>query len=110
MVLSLILSHFDCCLSIYGTATSSLIGKDEKFQNFAARDPSVALRNSIMFPLPKKKAEKAKIKLKHTYIFVGPCLKLSIMLIMSGYIHSLLFTKVLHVSEGSRKALWSSFP
>ncbi len=62
MVQSLILSHFDYCLSIWDNTTSSLIGKDEMLQNFAARDSLVALRNWIMFPLLKKKAEKVKNK------------------------------------------------
>ncbi len=37
VVQSLVLSHFDYCLGILGTAISSLIDKVQKLQNFAAR-------------------------------------------------------------------------
>ncbi len=37
VVQSLVLSHINYCLSIWGTTTSSLINKVQKLQNFAAR-------------------------------------------------------------------------
>ncbi len=33
----LVRSHFNCCLSIWGTTTPSLIDKVQKLQNFAVR-------------------------------------------------------------------------
>ncbi|RUM30450.1 MAG: hypothetical protein DSY42_04590 [Aquifex sp.] len=67
VVQSLVLSHINYCLSIWGTTTSSLINKVQKLQNFAARVAVGGIKKFDHVSPAYKELKWLKIKQKHTY-------------------------------------------
>ncbi len=67
VVQSLVPSHFNCCLSVGGTTTSSLIDKVQKLQIFAARGAVGGINKFDHVSPAYKELKSLKIRQKDTY-------------------------------------------
>ena len=66
VIQSLVLSHINYCLTIWGTTTSSLIDKIQKLQNFAARVAVGGIKKYDHVSPAYRELKWLKIRQKHT--------------------------------------------